>query len=243
MAEVAVGSGKKVTLNVDLGELPDEPAALYRLATQVNVACGGHAGDATSMTEACRGARAGGATLAAHPSYPDREGFGRRRIELGTEVLRASLAEQCAALRTIAAAEGLTLQTLKPHGALYHDVGDDDALARALVGAALDALGGQGVVTFVGAPGGRLAEACAREPSKARFVAEAFADRAYDGDRLRARGRPGALLTEPAAAAAQAVWLAKQGRFGTVCVHGDTPGAVAIATAVRAALEAEGLLA
>jgi UPF0271 protein len=230
-----------VTLNVDLGELSDEPEELYRIATQVNVACGGHAGDEASMRRACRLARASGAIVAAHPSYPDREGFGRRTVAMPRERVRATVAEQCAALRAIAKEEGVVVRTMKPHGALYHDASDDDALARAIVGAALDALGGAGAVTIVGAPGSRLQEACAREKS-ARFVAEAFADRAYDGERLRPRTERGALIVDPIASAAQAIALARQPRFGTLCVHGDTPGAVTIARAVRRALEDEGLL-
>jgi UPF0271 protein len=230
-----------VTLNVDLGEMPDEPDALVRIATQVNVACGGHAGDEASMRRVCRLARASGAKVAAHPSYPDREGFGRRTLRMPVEHVRATVAEQCAALRAVAKGQDVVVRAMKPHGALYHDASNDDGLARAIVGAAIDALGSAGEVTVIGPPGSRLAEACAREKN-VRFVAEAFADRAYDGERLRPRTQPGALITDAKTAAAQAIAFARQARFGTVCVHGDTPGAMTIARAVRDALEDEGLL-
>src|SRR5438105_4158491 len=130
-----------VTLNVDLGELPDEPEELVRIATQVNVACGGHAGDEASMRRACARARASGAIVAAHPSYPDRDGFGRRTMTMAVEKLRAAVAEQCARLRACAKEEGVVVRAMKAHGALYHDASKDEALARAIVGAALDALG------------------------------------------------------------------------------------------------------
>lgn len=233
-----------VTLNIDLGELEGEPEELYALATQVNVACGGHAGDAASMRRACRLAVAHGSALAAHPSYPDRAGFGRTRQAIAPEALRASVAEQCRALRDAAEAEGTHVSRVKAHGALYHDVGTDDALAEALVCGVLDAScagGAGGPITFVGAVGGALERAVAHHHAGA-VLAEAFADRAYDGERLRPRTQEGALITDPERAAAQALAFARSGRFGTICAHGDTPGAVAIARRVRAVLEEAGLL-
>lgn len=211
-----------VLLNVDLGELDDEPEALYALADLVNVACGGHAGDAASMRRAVDAAARHGASVGAHPSFPDREGFGRRSMPLAPHVLRAEVRAQCAALRAVTAPGHC-----KAHGALYHAVDRDPALADAFVAGVLDALG---PVTFVGPRGGALEAAARGMP----YLCEGFADRAYGADgRLLPRGTPGALLGL-AEAAAQARRLADT--FDTLCVHGDSPDAVAIATAVRAAL-------
>lgn len=235
-----------VTLNIDLGELDGEPIELYALATQVNVACGGHAGDEGSMRLACAHAVAAGVAIAAHPSYPDREGFGRRTMPIDPAILRASIAEQCATLSRIARAEGGSVVAIKPHGALYHDVAMHEALARALVDGVLDAFGRGDELVFVGAPSGRLAELVvqgnAAGAPRTKLLAEGFGDRAYDGDRLRPRTAAGALIVDPSAAAAQALTLARSGNYGTICVHGDTPGAVDIARAVRRALHDEGLL-
>lgn len=227
-----------VTLNVDLGELPDEPEELYRLCTVANVACGGHAGDLASMKRAVRWAKAGGARVAAHPSYPDRARFGRATMAIEPEALRASIVEQCAALRAVAAEQGVTITTVKPHGALYHDLGRHDALAHAVVEAVLDAFG-EGS-SIVGPPGSGLAVHA--RASGLQYVVEGFADRGYGPDgHILPRGEPGALIEEPARAAEQALRLATG--VQTLCVHGDTKGAVEIARAVRSALENAGLLA
>jgi UPF0271 protein len=235
-----------VTLNIDLGELPGEPEELYGLATQANVACGGHAGDEASMRRACRLARTHGTAIAAHPSYPDRAGFGRTRMAIAPEMLRSSIAAQCRALRDVAAAEGSTVSRVKPHGALYHDVVDDEVLAEALVAGVRDAFGEGSPMVFIGRPGSALERAVERMHA-GTVIAEGFADRTYDGApgpnaKLRPRTHEGALITEVDAAAAQALALARSGAFGTICVHGDTPGAVAIARRVRAVLETDGLL-
>jgi UPF0271 protein len=208
-----------VSLNIDLGELPDEPEELYRLATVVNIACGGHAGDEASMRRAVGLARAAGTRIAAHPSYPDRENFGRTAMAIGRDELARSIEAQLSALAAIAGPIAL----VKPHGALYHDLARDPALAAALLPSFGDA-------AVVGPPGATYAT-----------IAEGFADRGYDGDRLKPRGTPGALIEDPARAAEQALSLL--GRVQTICVHGDTPNSVAIARAVRAALEKAGALA
>jgi UPF0271 protein len=225
----------RVALDVDLGELPGEPEELYALATLVNVACGGHAGDEASMKRAVELARASGASIAAHPSYPDRARFGRVSIAMPSEALRDAVAAQCRALRDA----GARLVAAKPHGALYHDT-RDPVVARAVVEGVVAALG-EGL-TIVGPPRGALRdEALARGFGYAR---EGFADRATRPDgSLVPRTEPGALVTDPARAAANAVRLARTGEIEALCVHGDTPGAVTIARAVRQALEAEDLLA
>lgn len=229
-----------MTLNVDLGELEDEPHELYRLATQVNLACGGHAGSVQSMDRALAEAAAAGARIAAHPSYPDRAGFGRTSLPIAPAALGAAVEEQCRSLRTLAEARGLPLRTVKPHGALYHDLGRDPALAEAFLDGVTRALGdGRGGLAIVGPPGSAF-----RAQVRARrldWIDEGFADRGYAADgSLLPRSAPGALLDSPEAAARQALALAPQ--VATLCVHGDTPGAVVIARAVREALERAGVL-
>ncbi len=231
--------GGVLDLNVDLGELPDEPTELYALATVVNVACGGHAGDASSMRAAVALARAAGTRIAAHPGYEDREGFGRRRGFAPPDSVGAQVEAQCAVLAAIAAAGGVTVDLMKPHGALYHDASSDPALAAAVVLAARAALGP--AVTIVGPASGELHVAALRHALG--YQREGFADRGYDAaGGLLARGTPGAILADPVAAGAQALALARRGTLETLCVHGDTPGAVVIAAAVRRALEEEGCL-
>lgn len=232
-------AGRLVDLNVDLGELPSEPAELYRLATVVNVACGGHAGDEASMRAAVRAARAAGARVAAHPSYRDRAGFGRTRHAAPPGEVRGTVEEQCAALAAIARAEGVACAMVKPHGALYHDADADPEMAAAVIEAARAALGD--AIAIVGPAAGALARGAAA--AGLGYVREGFADRGHDAaGRLLPRGTPGALIEDPVSAAAQAVALAARGDCETICLHGDTPGAVAIARAVRRALEEAGCL-
>jgi UPF0271 protein len=230
----------KVDLNIDLGELSDEPEELYRIATVVNVACGGHAGDTESMRRAVRLALAAGARVAAHPSYPDREHFGRQSVTMAPAVLYEAIVDQVEDLAHVARALGVTLWGAKLHGALYHDAARDPELAAAVLDAV--AAAHPDPLTIVGPPAGVLAE-----QSRARgflYEREGFADRRYDAEgRLVPRSRPDALLTDPAACAEQATELARSGRIETICVHGDTPGAVAIGRTVRGALERTQLLA
>jgi len=233
----------QVSLNVDLGELPDEPEELYACANVANIACGGHAGDESSMRRAVELCARHGAVVGAHPSYPDREGFGRRRTVISPDDLRTSVGEQCARLAAIAHAAGASIAFVKAHGALYHAARNDEATAQALVLGVQDGLGGPGPhdgpgtgVTLVGPAQGELAKAAAR--AALGFAREGFADRAMrDDGTLVPRNEPGAVVRDPAVAAKRAVQLAATGSFDTICVHGDTPGAVAIARAVRAALD------
>lgn len=244
-------------VNVDLGEDPAAlaagvDAALLEHVTSCNVACGGHAGDAASMRAVLRLARERGVAAGAHPSYPDRAGFGRTRLALAAAALTEALAAQIGALAEAARAEGVQLTHVKAHGALYHACSDDpaqaDALRAALAAAARahpDVLGGP--VVLVAQAGSR---ALARWRAAGCAVrAEAFVDRRYEADgTLRARSLPGALLLDPAEAAEQARRLAcgegartLDGRTvpvtaQTLCLHADTPGAPAIARAVAAVL-------
>jgi PAS domain S-box-containing protein len=223
-----------ILLNIDLGELPDEAEALYDCANVANVACGGHTGDEKTMQRSVRRCRAHGVRIGAHPSYPDREAFGRRGMTIGADALRASVAEQCARLVRVADAEGLPVDFVKAHGALYHEAQTDDAIAEALLAGARLALGPR--VTVIGLEGGALANAAKR--AGMRYAREGFADRATHPDgTLVERGVPGALVTDPSLAAARARELVAQGNVDTICVHGDTPGAEIVARAVRVALD------
>jgi 5-oxoprolinase (ATP-hydrolysing) subunit A len=221
-------------LNLDAGELLDETEDLWSLFDLLNIACGGHAGDAASMARVVAFCAAhAGTRPGAHPSYPDRDGFGRRALHTPAAALAASIAGQCAALDAIARAAGLTVEHIKPHGALYHDVAAAAPLAAALLDGAARALGRP--FTVVGPPRGALLEVAAARGLP--YLREGFADRARRPDgSLVPRGEPGALITDPAAAAAQALALAASGDIDTLCVHADTPGSLSIARAVRAAL-------
>jgi UPF0271 protein len=222
-------------LNIDAGELPGEPEALYALAHLVNIACGGHAGDEASMARVLGFCKRFTTMAGAHPSYADREGFGRRALQVAAEDLEASVRTQLRALARIAERTRVPVAHVKPHGALYHAANRDAALARAVVRASQAALGGP--LTIVGPAGGALEEA-ARSHGLA-FAREGFADRGVmpDGS-LIPRGTPGDMITDPPVAAARARQLAASGSVDTICVHGDTEGSVDIARAVRRELDA-----
>lgn len=199
--------------------------ALLAFVTQASIACGGHAGDDETMRETVRQCLRSGVSIGAHPSYADRAGFGRRRVEVDEGSLTRSLTLQVDRLRALCAAAGAPLSYVKPHGQLYHDVESDEGARRALLAAA-------GALPIM---------VRARSPAMTHFpstIAEAFADRAYDGDgRLRPRGQPGAIL-DIEEAVAQAARIAREGWAQSICVHGDGPHALEIARAVRGALRA-----
>lgn len=229
-------------LNLDAGEHASEPDELWALADVLCVACGGHAGDEASMTRvvsfcaARRKAGHPGPRLGAHPSYPDREGFGRASMPgLPSATLQDGLVQQMTALADIAAAHGVEVELVKPHGALYHDAAKDPSRALAVVQAALIALGPNVIV--IGPPTGELATIATG--SSLRYLREGFADRrAYADGSLVPRGEPDALITEPVAAAARARELVHAAAVDTICCHADTPGSLAIVSAVRAAVVA-----
>jgi 5-oxoprolinase (ATP-hydrolysing) subunit A len=230
---------KKLSLNIDLGELPDESDELYSIATMVNIACGGHAGDDATMARALVLARNAGARIAAHPSYPDRDAFGRKSMRISVADLKASLRDQMGRLEQMANGLAVTITAVKPHGALYHDAAHSAEIAEALITAMDSAF--ETPVALVGPPHGALHDLCT-EQSRA-YEREGFADRTYLPDgKLAPRSQPDALITDPLLAASQALRLARSGDFETMCVHGDTPGAVEIARAVRRALEGALLL-
>ncbi|MET0592032.1 MAG: LamB/YcsF family protein [Polyangiaceae bacterium] len=228
-----------VDLNIDLGELPGEPEELYALATVVNLACGGHTGDVDSMRHGVSLALRYGTRIAAHPSYPDREQFGRARMPIPPEMLYESIVDQVASLHQIAVEMGAVLWGAKLHGALYHAAAEDPQIAAAVLDGIVSACP-DGVV-IMGPPWGHL-ESASRARSL-RYAREGFADRAYDeAGKLVPRGSAGDVLIDPAACADQALRLARSGTFDTLCVHCDGENPVAMAREVRAALERQALL-
>lgn len=243
-----------IDLNSDLGEgygvwaLGDDEAML-RVVTSANVACGFHAGDPSTLRAVCTAATQQSVRIGAQVSYPDLVGFGRRYVALDPSELRDVVLYQLGALDAFAQVAGTGVAYVKPHGALYHAVIDDHGHASAVVEAAREY---DPSLAVLGLPESlllRLADAAGLET-----VAEAFADRAYLPDgRLVPRSEPDSVLTDPATVAARAVRLAVDHevvaidgtvvsvRARSICVHGDTPGAVRLAEAVRAALETAGI--
>ena len=223
----------RVDLNADLGEEVTDDQALLRLVTSANVACGFHAGTRETMRVVCATAAQIGVRIGAQVSYDDRENFGRRPMDVPAAVLADQVAEQVSVLDDLARAEGTRVTYVKPHGALYHRVADDDEQARAV-------LVGSGTLPVLGLPGARILRLAA-DAGRPVFT-EGFPDRGQveteAGVRLVPRGQPGAVLEEPEEIASRAVDLA--GAVDSVCVHGDGATAVAAARAVRAALEAAG---
>ncbi|MET3960296.1 UPF0271 protein [Marmoricola sp. OAE513] len=222
----------RIDLNADLGEGVTDDVGLLEVVTSANVACGFHAGDERVMREVCERAAADGIAVGAQVSYADREGFGRRRMDVETGLLTQWVAEQVEVLGRIATAAGTRVSYVKAHGALYNRIADDAEQAAAV-------LAGSGDLPVLGLPGSvvlGLAVAAGRDA-----VGEGFPDRGYTDDgRLLPRDQPGALVEEAADVAANAVRLAADPRLRTVCVHGDSPGAVATAWAVRRALGGAG---
>ncbi|MEZ5092441.1 5-oxoprolinase subunit PxpA [Nocardioides sp.] len=215
-----------VDLNADLGEEVTDDAALLALVTSANVACGYHAGSPAIMRAVCEEAARLGVSVGAQVSYADRPGFGRVAREVAYDVLREQVTDQVGTLAALAAEAGVAVRYVKPHGALYHRVATDPEQARAV-------LDGSGSLPVLGLPGAVVLELAAA--GRRRVWHEGFPDRGYlpDGG-LVPRDRPGALLTDTDEIARRAVDLAR--RVDSVCLHGDTPGAVAHARAVRRAL-------
>ncbi len=242
-----------IDLNADLGETVEgvptaDDEAMFAVISSASVACGGHAGDASSVRDAVVRAARHSVAIGAHPSNPDRANFGRTAMSLPAAVLRASLDEQVARLREA----GADIRYVKPHGALYNAIVADAEQAEVVadtVAALSEELGR--ALPLLGL-GGRIA--LAAEERGLPFVQEAFLDRGYLADgTLVPRAEAGALLEDPDAVAERAVALAVAGtvtavdgtaievRARSLCVHGDTPAAVTMARAVREALAAAGV--
>ncbi|MGH4030452.1 LamB/YcsF family protein [Actinomycetota bacterium Odt1-20B] len=243
-----------IDLNADLGEgfgrwrLTDDEE-LLSVVTSANVACGFHAGDAATMRRVCGLAAERGVRIGAQVSYRDLAGFGRRAMDVPPEELAAEVAYQIGALEVFARAAGTRVSYVKPHGALYNRVVDDGEQAAAVIEGVLLA---DGTLPVLGLPGSRLLETA--EKAGLPVVTEAFADRAYTArGTLVPRGSDGAVITEADQVVERSVDMARDGavtahdgdritvRARSLCLHGDTPGAVALARRVRAHLESVGV--
>ena len=243
-----------VDLNCDLGEglslyrLGDD-AALLDIVTSANIACGFHAGDPAIMARTVRLAAERGVAIGAHPGLPDLQGFGRRDMAITADEAYQIVLYQIGALSGFAHAIGARLHHVKPHGALYNMAAADPGLARAIARAVRDF---DPALHLVGLAGSELMRKA--ESAGLRAVSEVFADRAYRSDgSLVSRATPGAVIHDVGAVVARALQMVRSGTVEsidgitlpivahTICVHGDTPGAVALAQALRDALTAEGI--
>lgn len=243
-----------IDLNSDLGESfgawrMGDDGAMLEVVSSANIACGFHAGDPAGMRRTLAAAAARGVTVGAHVGYRDLAGFGRRPMDVPDAELTADIIYQTGALQALARAEGTRVAYVKPHGALYNTVAHDRRQATALLEALRLLGGGLTLMVLAGAPLVRQA----REAGLT-VVEEAFADRAYTAaGTLLPRSEKGAVLHDPDAIAARMVDFVTSGTVEAVdgsrvritaqsiCVHGDSPGAVATARAVRSALDAAGV--
>jgi len=243
-----------IDLNSDVGESfgnwkMGDDAAIFRSVSSANVACGFHAGDPSTIAQTCRDAVASGVTIGAHVGYRDLAGFGRRFLDCTPTELADDVLYQMGALQALAQAAGAQIRYVKPHGALYNTIVHHEVQAQAVVDG-VRAFGGDLPLLLL--PGSiALAKA---EAAGLRGVAEAFADRAYNPDgTLVSRREPGAVIHDTDTVVGNMVRLAQTGKITAVdgstitveaesiCVHGDTPGSVAMAAAVRAGLESAGV--
>jgi UPF0271 protein len=244
----------RIDINSDMGEsfgayTIGHDAGLMRSITSANVAAGFHAGDPSVLRETIRLAKTHGVAVGAHPGFPDVVGFGRREMSVSSREAEDLVLYQIAAVAGVASAEGVTLQHVKPHGALFNMAVRDAGLARAIARAV--AAFDKTLILF-GLPGSEILEAGAA--AGLRVAAEVFADRAYEADgTLASRKKPGAVIHDPAIVVTRAIRMVKDRTVvaidgtivpleaDTICVHGDTPGADDLAAKVRAGLEAAGV--
>jgi UPF0271 protein len=243
-----------IDLNADVGESfgpwqMGEDEALIPLVSSVNIACGFHAGDPSTMERTVALAIHAGCAIGAHPGYPDLAGFGRREMAMSHAELEAALVYQIGALAAFVRAAGAELRHVKAHGALYNRAARDVETAETIIRAVRRVSPGLAVFALPGSPLIDVARAAGL-----KVAVEGFADRAYEPDgSLRSRRHADAVIDDPAAVAAQAVELAQARgvtaidgtrldiRPDTLCVHGDRPGAAGRARAVRDALDAAGI--
>jgi len=237
----------KIDLNADLGEGGDSDRALLQLVSSANIACGFHASDAQTMLQSVRWAKAFGVAIGAHPSFPDRENFGRTAMQLPPETVYAQLIYQIGALKSLAESEGERLAHVKPHGMLYNQAAADATLADAIARAvkAIDA-----DLILIGLAGSESIRAAAHHGLRTRE--EVFADRGYlSSGALVPRSQPGAMIEEEARAIQQTLTMVKEGRVEsisgewvavnaqTVCLHGDGAHALLFAQRLRDVFAAE----
>ncbi|MCO4891594.1 MULTISPECIES: LamB/YcsF family protein [Cupriavidus] len=244
----------QIDLNSDLGESfgawsMGNDAAMLDIVSSANVACGFHAGDPAGILQTLKAAAERGVSVGAHVSYPDLQGFGRRNMDVASADLVADVIYQISALSGMAATVGTAVRYVKPHGALYNTIASDERQARDVI-AAIRAVNQElALVALAGSP----LVAWAREAGL-RVIAEAFADRAYTPQgTLVSRREKGAVLHDAADVAQRMLRLAREGTVlaidgsvarveaQSICVHGDSDGALEMARAVRAALERDGI--
>ena len=242
MTTVAAAPLTSVDLNADLGEsfgrwtLGDD-AGMLALISSANVACGFHAGDPLTLRRTCLEAATRGVVIGAQVAYPDLMGFGRRFLDIAPDELTAAVLYQIGALDGLARAAGSRVRYVKPHGALYNTAVEHEGQARAVVEAVLAY---DPALPVLGLPGSALLRLAAE--AGLRAVTEYFIDRNYTPEgRLVDRRRPDALIDDADLAAERAVAAAQEGRAESMCTHGDSPGAVAMAGRVRDALTAAGV--
>jgi UPF0271 protein len=222
-----------IDLNCDLGEGCALDGELMPLITSANIACGFHAGDPATAAATLAGARQHGVQAGAHPSFPDREDFGRRELNRTEQQVFEDGVYQVGALIALGRAASCPIRHIKPHGALYNMACRDDAYARPMIAVAefFD-------LPLLGLPASRLEKLSG---NRCRFVAEGFADRRYRPDgSLVPRSEPDAFVHDPTEAVRQVEWLLGERGVRTICVHGDNPQAVAFVRGLRAALLAAG---
>jgi UPF0271 protein len=244
----------RIDLNSDMGERPEalrdgSEEELMRYVSSANIACGGHAGDDSTMDAVVSIAKRYGVSVGAHPSFPDRENFGRLEMKLRPEEIEQCVFDQVRRLAELAKLQHVELRHVKPHGALYNVAVLDVRIAEAIA---------KGVekydksLTLFGLAGSRMIDVW--QDLGMRIAREAFADRSYEADgSLRSRKFHGALITDPSEAAQRAVLIAREGVVkavdgtmlsvcaDTICIHSDTPNSTRIAEAVRRALEKAGI--
>lgn len=238
-----------IDLNSDLGEGAGTEAELMPLISSVNIACGAHAGDPVTMRATLALALARGVRIGAHPGYRDPASFGRRALDLPAAALAAEITEQITALQAMAEDAGSRVTHVKAHGALYNQAERDEPIAD-LIARTVAAMGL--TLAVVATPGSAMARAAGR--AGVRLIREGFIDRAYEPDgTLRSRSLPGAMVLDPERAAAQALGFVRDGgvratdgsflvlAVDSLCVHGDSPGAVEIARAVRSMFAVSGI--
>lgn len=238
-----------IDLNADLGEGSPHDEAILSVVSSANISCGAHAGDEQSISQAIAFAKANNVVIGAHPSYPDRKNTGRKSLSLSPSALRYSLTEQLTYIQSLAKQSETQIRYVKAHGALYNDMAKDIALAEHFCQAVHDFDSSLAIMGLAGS----VMESVCRTREKT-FIAEAFIDRRYHPNgTLVARTHPGAVLEEATQAVEQALQLIQSQcvtslsgelvhiKAGSLCLHGDTATALAIAEQLRAALHAQAI--